>query len=42
MLPGQGIWGGQQPPLYYAIGALLVQPFDLSDFDDYLARSENR
>jgi len=29
MLPGQGIWGGQQPPLYYTIGALLVPPFAL-------------
>ncbi len=41
MLPGQGIWGGQQPPLYYAIGALLVQPFDLDDFDDYLNTRKN-
>jgi len=35
MLPGQGIWGGQQPPLYYVGGALLMQPFDLRRFDDY-------
>lgn len=41
MLPGQGIWGGQQPPLYYAIGAVLVQPLDLSDFEDYLERAKN-
>lgn len=41
MLPGQGIWGGQQPPLYYAMGALLVQPFDLSDFEDYIENSTN-
>ncbi len=39
MLPGQGIWGGQQPPLYYAIGALLVQPFELDGIEDY---EENR
>ena len=41
MLPGQGIWGGQQPPLYYVIGAVLVQPFDLTDFEDYLERTKN-
>jgi hypothetical protein len=41
MLPGRGIWGGQQPPLYYAIGALLVQPFDLDNFDDYLKSTKN-
>ncbi|MCK6628113.1 MAG: hypothetical protein L6R45_23420 [Anaerolineae bacterium] len=41
MLPGQGIWGGQQPPLYYAIGALLVQPFNLDDFDQYLKERAN-
>ena len=29
MLPGQGIWGGQQPPLYYTIGALLDDYRDL-------------
>ena len=39
MLPGQGIWGGQQPPLYYSIGAVLVQPFDLDGVADY---EENR
>ncbi|MBN1219125.1 MAG: hypothetical protein JXM69_09360 [Anaerolineae bacterium] len=39
MLPGQGIWGGQQPPLYYAVGALLVQPFDLDGVAEY---EENR
>lgn len=41
MLPGQGIWGGQQPPLYYAIGAVLVQSFDLSQFDTYLRDNTN-
>ena len=41
MLPGQGIWGGQQPPLYYAVGAVLVQPFDLSGFEDYIENSTN-
>jgi len=41
MLPGQGIWGGQQPPLYYAVGALLVQPFDLNGFETYLANRTN-
>ncbi len=41
MLPGQGIWGGQQPPLYYALGALLVQPFKLDEFDDYLKSAKN-
>ncbi|HXV43709.1 MAG TPA: hypothetical protein VEC96_11660, partial [Anaerolineae bacterium] len=41
MLPGQGIWGGQQPPLYYALGALLVQPFELGDFDDYVEETQN-
>jgi hypothetical protein len=39
MWPGQGIWGGQQPPLYYAGGALLVQPFELAGVADY---EENR
>ncbi|NJN96805.1 MAG: hypothetical protein HC875_23205 [Anaerolineales bacterium] len=41
MLPGQGIFGGQQPPLYYAIGALLVQPFELDSFDRYLKERAN-
>jgi hypothetical protein len=41
MLPGQGIWGGQQPPLYYTIGAILVQPFDLSDLETYLEQAKN-
>ncbi|MCL4295179.1 MAG: DUF2142 domain-containing protein [Anaerolineae bacterium] len=41
MLPGQGISGGQQPPFYYAIGALLVQPFELDSFDDYLQEQAN-
>jgi hypothetical protein len=41
MLPGQGIWGGQQPPLYYALGALLVQPFELDNLDDYLKEAQN-
>ncbi len=41
MLPGRGIWGGQQPPLYFAMGALLVQPFELDDFDDYLKSHKN-
>ena len=41
MLPGQGIWGGQQPPLYYVIGALLVQPFELDAFDGYAERARN-
>ncbi|MFN8459071.1 MAG: hypothetical protein U0401_31225 [Anaerolineae bacterium] len=41
MLPGQGIWGGQQPPLYYALGALLAQPFKLDEFDDYLKSAKN-
>jgi hypothetical protein len=41
MLPGRGIFGGQQPPLYYAIGALLVQPFKLDSFDDYLKEQAN-
>ncbi len=35
MLPGRGIWGGQQPPLYYAVGAVLVQPFKLEGVEDY-------
>jgi hypothetical protein len=39
MLPGQGIWGGQQPPLYYAVGAILMQPFELNGVADY---EENR
>jgi hypothetical protein len=39
MLPGRGIWGGQQPPLYYATGAILMQPFDLDGVADY---EENR
>ena len=34
MLPGRGIWGGQQPPLYYVLGALLVQPFELAGVED--------
>ncbi len=41
MLPGQGIWGGQQPPLYYAIGALLVQPFELNGVEDYEKHARN-
>jgi hypothetical protein len=41
MLPGQGIWGGQQPPLYYVGGALLVQPFSLGGLDNYLAQRLN-
>jgi hypothetical protein len=41
MLPGRGIWGGQQPPLYYAIGALIVQPFELAEFDGYSERTRN-
>jgi hypothetical protein len=41
MLPGRGIFGGQQPPLYYAIGALLAQPFELDSFDDYLKQQAN-
>ncbi len=41
MLPGRGIWGGQQPPLYYALGALLVQPFELDSFDGYAERHKN-
>ncbi len=41
MLPGQGIWGGQQPPLYYAVGAILVQPFELAAFDGYAERTKN-
>jgi 4-amino-4-deoxy-L-arabinose transferase-like glycosyltransferase len=41
MLPGQGIWGGQQPPLYYALGALLVQPFELEAFDGYEEAHKN-
>jgi hypothetical protein len=36
MLPGRGIWGGQQPPLYYVIGAALAQPFELATFEAYL------
>ncbi len=35
MLPGRGIWGGQQPPLYFATAAVLIQPFDLSGLDRY-------
>jgi len=35
MLPGRGIWGGQQPPLYYAVGAVLVQPFTLAGVEEY-------
>ncbi len=35
MLPGRGIWGGQQPPLYFATAAILMQPFDLSGLDRY-------
>lgn len=41
MLPGQGIWGGQQPPLYYAVGALLVQPFELDGVEDYETHRRN-
>lgn len=41
MLPGRGIWGGQQPPLYYVTGALLMLPFDLDDFDDYEPEARN-
>jgi hypothetical protein len=41
MLPGQGIWGGQQPPLYYSLGALLVQPFELDGVEEYEAESRN-
>ncbi|MCB0212023.1 MAG: hypothetical protein KDJ52_21960 [Anaerolineae bacterium] len=41
MWPGQGIWGGQQPPLYYSIGALLVQPFELQSFEGYAERNRN-
>ncbi len=41
MLPGQGIFGGQQPPLYYTLGALLVQPFELDSFDQYLKERAN-
>ena len=41
MLPGRGIWGGQQPPFYYVTGALLMQPFDLDDFDDYEPEARN-
>jgi hypothetical protein len=41
MLPGRGIWGGQQPPLYYIIGAALVQPFELAAFDRYAERTRN-
>lgn len=35
MLPGQGIWGGQQPPLYFVGAARLMQGFDLSAFEQY-------
>ncbi len=33
-----GLWQqqGNQPPLYYMIGALLIQPFDTSDINDVL------
>lgn len=41
MLPGRGIWGGQQPPLYYALGAILVQPFELDGLADYEANRRN-
>ncbi len=41
MLPGQGIYGGQQPPLYYVGGALLVQPFELDSFGAYLKAQAN-
>ncbi len=41
MLPGQGIWGGQQPPLYYALGALIVQPFSLDGFNRFLEDNRN-
>ncbi len=41
MLPGQGIWGGQQPPLYYVLGALLVQPFELEGVQAYEDHTRN-
>ncbi len=41
MLPGQGIWGGQQPPLYYVLGALLVQPFELEGVEAYEEKGRN-
>ena len=41
MLPGQGIWGGQQPPLYYAIGAVLVQPFTLEGVEEFAEQRRN-
>ncbi len=41
MLPGQGIWGGQQPPLYYALGAVLVQPFSLDGVADFEQNRRN-
>lgn len=41
MLPGQGIWGGQQPPLYFVGGAVLVQPFTLEGVQDYELNRRN-
>ncbi|MBN1993917.1 MAG: hypothetical protein JW953_14550 [Anaerolineae bacterium] len=41
MLPGKGIWGGQQPPLYYTIGALLIQPFELDGVAEYETERRN-
>ncbi len=41
MLPGRGIWGGQQPPLYYVVAAGLVQPFDLQGVEEYEAHRRN-
>jgi hypothetical protein len=41
MWPGRGIWGGQQPPLYYVIGAILAQPFELAAFDGYSEQTRN-
>jgi len=41
MLPGQGIWGGQQPPLYYAIGSVLARPFDLAGVEKYEEHRRN-
>ncbi len=41
MLPGRGIWGGQQPPLYFAGGALLVQPFQTEGIAEYAEVNKN-
>lgn len=41
MLPGRGIWGGQQPPLYYGLGAVLVQPFSLEGLEAYETEGRN-